>query len=363
MDRSTGNKFPIRIKKILIGGLVSVILSFSCIWMVLKLTRAEGLLANLLAVGASTLALSLLLVVGSWIVDALRLKILASAMGGKVRFMDALKITVVGSFMAGVTPFDTGGEPLKIYFLHKEGLSIGASTAAVTLGAFSHATSRFLLWLLAPVVMLLTGSSWEVPSVIRTTLVIGILVYLFFMALMIAVIFWPEWVEVFASKLFEIRWVKKLVPQSSIDSILEQIRTSAYEFRDGIKKVRLSGSHAIFAMLLSVAYWLIVIAVPALIVRSMAPQVSFTQVFFVAMAVYLVMAYVPTPGSSGGAEVGSAYFFASILPSKMVGAFVVVWRFVTYYFTMLVGGGIAVIETISWSVRRSQSASHSSQGE
>ncbi|HHY11730.1 MAG TPA: flippase-like domain-containing protein [Firmicutes bacterium] len=362
LGKSASNCFPVKIKRILIGGLTSLTLSLLCIWAVLRFTRSGSLFANLLAVGASTLVLSLVLVAGSWVADALRLKILASAMGGQVRFMESLKITVVGSFMAGVTPFDTGGEPLKIYFLHKRGLSIGTSTAVVALGAFSHATSRFALWLLAPVIMLLTGRSLVIPAAIKATLALGIVIYLFFMFLIIAVIFWPDWVEVFAGKLLELKWVKKLVPQSMAETVLDKVRTSAYDFRDGINKVKSSGSHAVFAVLLSIAYWLLVIAVPALIVRSMVPQVSFSQVFFVAMTVYLVMAYVPTPGSSGGAEVGSAYFFASILPAKMVGVFVVVWRFATYYFTLLVGGIIALFETVNWWIRKSQSQSRQAEG-
>ena len=193
-------------------------------------------------------------------------------------------------------------------------------------------------------------------SLIHISLAVGISVYVQFLGLIIAVILWPEGVELFARKLFQLKWLKQLVPEPTVTAILEKVRTSAYDFRDGVKRVKSSGSHALLAMLLSVAYWVLVISVPVLIVRGMVPQVSYSQVFFVAMTLYLVMAYVPTPGSSGGAEVGSAYFFASILPSKLLGGFVVIWRFVTYYFTLLVGGGVVAFETISWSIRRSQSS-------
>lgn len=353
MDRH-GEGFPLMAKKIVVGGLASLILSLSCIWVVIRFTGGGSLVGNLLAVGLSTLVLSLLLVVGSWVVDALRLKILASAMGGQVRFIDALKMTVMGSFMAGVTPFDTGGEPLKVYFLHRRGLSIGAATAVVALGSFLHATSRFGLWLLVPVTVILTGNNLEIPPVMKTTLAVGISVYVLFLGLIIAVILWPEGVELFTRKLFQLKWLKQLVPEPTVTAILEKARTSAYDFRDGVRRVKSSGSHALLATLLSVAYWVLVISVPVLIVREMVPQVSCSQVFFVAMTLYLVMAYVPTPGSSGGAEAGSAYFFASILPSKLLGGFIIIWRFVTYYFTLLVGGGVVAFETISWSLRRSQ---------
>lgn len=349
-----GERYSVDIKKIIVGGLVSLALSLSCIWIITRVTGTESLRVNISTIGRSTILLSLLMVVASWVVDSLKLKILTSAMGGHIGLWDALKITVAGSFIAGITPFDSGGEPLKVYFLHKRDLGIGSATAVVTLGALLHGISRFILWLVSPILLLLTGTSLVFSSTAKTTIAIGVFLYVLLMGLVIAMALWPQWVEIVTEKLFGMKAIKKLVPQSLVTAILDKVETSVREFRDGMSRVKESGRHAVIALLLSVLYWLFVISVPVLLVRSMVPQVPYAQVFFVTMTVYLIMAFIPTPGSSGGAEAGSAYFFSSILPSRLLGGFVIVWRIVTYYFTMLAGAIVVAMETINWSMNKSQ---------
>ena len=351
---TNGEKFSVDVKKIIVGGLVSLALSLSCIWLIMKFTGAESIRMNLSTIGLSTILFSLMLVAASWVVDAMKLKILSAAMGGHVGIWDAIKITVAGSFVAGITPFDSGGEPLKIYFLHKRDLGIGGATAVVTLGALLHSIARFILWLSAPILLLVTGTKLGFSAAAKTTIAIGVSLYMLLMALIIAMIVWPQWVEIVTKKLLGMKVIRKVVPESLVNSIIEKVETSVKEFREGIDKVKESGSHAVIALVLSIAYWLLIISVPVLIVRSMVPQVSYAEVFFVSMTVYLVMAFIPTPGSSGGAEAGSAFFFSTILPSRLLGAFVVIWRVITYYFTMVVGAIVIASETISWSMKKSQ---------
>jgi len=53
---------------------------------------------------------------------------------------------------------------------------------------------------------------------------------------------------------------------------------------------------------------------------------------------YLAAAYAPTPGSSGAAELSLAALFGSIVPFPLLGVFVLLWRSITYYLTLIVGG-------------------------
>lgn len=344
-------------KKALIGAVLSIGISVLCFALVLNYAKAEaGAWRSLLSVGFKTLIVSLGIVVLSWIVDALRLKTLTSALTKNVSFWDAFKISMMGSFMAGVTPSDTGGEPLKVYFLHKEGLSIGESTAVVTLSAFLHATSRLVLWILVPLVMLISGVSWQFNSVVKATLTFGVLVYLLFVGLFALVTFWPKSVETITLRICSSRILRHVISEKTAASVVRRACEIASDFRNGIQKVKQRGGHVGLAALLSIAYWILIISVPVFILRGLGDNVATLEVFCVSMTVYLIMAYVPTPGASGGAEIGSALFFAPILPAKILGVFVVVWRFVTYYTTLAIGGTMVIFETLKGTLKRANLA-------
>ena len=207
------------VKKIIVGGLVSLLLSLTCMWVIVRITGAENLQVNLSTIGLNTILISLLMVVASWVVDSLKLKILTTAMGGHIGLWGAFRITVAGSFVAGITPFDSGGEPLKVYFLHKRDLSIGSATAVVTMGALLHGISRFILWLISPLLLIVTGTSLAFSATAKTTIAVGVSLYVLLMGFVIAMALWPQWVEVVTEKLFGLKAVRKLVPQSLVTTI------------------------------------------------------------------------------------------------------------------------------------------------
>ena len=53
--------------------------------------------------------------------------------------------------------------------------------------------------------------------------------------------------------------------------------------------------------------------------------------------VLLMGAFVPIPGASGGIEYGYMKFFGNFLSKTKTSATLVIWRFITYYFGMILG--------------------------
>ena len=54
--------------------------------------------------------------------------------------------------------------------------------------------------------------------------------------------------------------------------------------------------------------------------------------------VYLIGAFVPIPGASGGIEYGFTQFFGNFLEGSIISAMLIVWRFLTYYLGVIIGG-------------------------
>lgn len=195
-------------KKTLLWGLASLGLSGLGIALVLRITESQDIVGGLLEVGLKTLAICCGLVVLGWLADSYRMAVLARGMGGKVPFFAALKISMMGAFMAAVTPFDTGGEPLKVYYLHKHGMSIGQSTATVTMAAMFHSTARFLLWASLPWVALMTGDTLEFTGVGKASMAVGLALYLLYMALFVVATVRPELLVFVTERICEIRLLR-----------------------------------------------------------------------------------------------------------------------------------------------------------
>jgi len=115
--------------------ILSVIFSITIIVLILLFTidaETFSYLANT-QVRYEFFAVALLLQIFSWFIWGARLKVLSTASEKNVTIglWKSTKIVIANLFLAGVTPSMAGGEPVRIYLLNKDGLSIGAATASV----------------------------------------------------------------------------------------------------------------------------------------------------------------------------------------------------------------------------------------
>ena len=339
-------------RKILVGASWGLGLSAAAVWLLLRFTGFESFSHYLRQVRFVFLLLGTTMILACWWLDTVRLVVLSRSLGRRISLVGAFRITMMSSFMAGVTPFDTGGEPLKVYLLYREGVPFGEGAAVVALGALLHATSRLLLFLAAPLVALATGVAWAALTGVKAALGVGLFVYLVFLGILIASLVRPEIATTLARRICDSRIVRKIASERTREEIVRRVALHVQEFRDGIFKFSNMRIHAGIAGLLSVGYWMALTLVPFFVLSGIGVKVPYAAVFATSMSLYLVMAYVPTPGASGGAEIGSAALFATMIPSRVLGVFVLLWRLVTFYLTMAVGGLFIAFEAASWSFRK-----------
>lgn len=345
--------FPGDWRKVLTWSALSLGLSALCIAAVLRFLGAGDSVRSLLRVGAGTVGVCILIVVAGWVVDSWRLMVLARAMGGRLSLWESIKISVMGSFMAGVTPLDTGGEPLKIFFLRKWArMGTGQATAAVALAAILHATTKFILWALAPLVAVMLHVSLRVHSVASGVVAVGLFFYFATVLVLGASVIWPSSVSGVFTRFMSLPLVKRFAGPEMRKKAEEKVLHAAQDFREGIIALRSSGALALAAFALSVLHWAVLLTVPAFLLWRLGSSLPWFEVFVLSLGVYLIAAYTPTPGGSGGAEVGTALFFASLLPTGVLGTFMLVWRALTFYFPVAVGALVLGLEAGVGAVNR-----------
>ena len=60
--------------------------------------------------------------------------------------------------------------------------------------------------------------------------------------------------------------------------------------------------------------------------------------------VYVIGAFVPIPGASGGIEYGFTQFYGNFLNVETTFAVLIIWRFITYYLGIIIGGLLFSLE-------------------
>lgn len=323
-------------------------LSLATLGLIIQRNHTQ-ILAVFLDASPLYLGMALLAVVVSWVMRALRLKVITNALDYQVSVYNLLQIFLASSFAGGVTPFSSGTFPTMIYLLNRQGISLGKATATAAVDA---ACTSLIYLLLPPVLFHLTGLSgtWGTWAAVIPTLAI-----LFFLgALVVLTVNGKDpdllpWVNRHPSLA---RLLMKSGREGKIAAFSEELR----HLKKGVRAIVRSGFWSLFCLLLStIAYWVTFLVITPLILMALRQVFSCGSVILRQMVVQFLLPMIPTLGGSGGAEVLSYWLFREQISGAALSAFILLWRSCTFYSAMI-GGGIMLASLLSG--RRRSNACH-----
>ena len=248
-----------------------------------------------------------------------------------------VKIALIYPFFAGITPGSLGGESFEIFYLKETGISYGKSSNIAIQKFILYQISLIIVNFMAVILTLfinvvpdtsLVGSSVMLNFIIN----IVILLFLFFIA-------YNKKFNHFIlnhglSFLHKIRIVKDLKKtQKSLDSYFDNFEESA----DKLKKDKKLFIRLMVINILSLVAFIIA-AYP--IAKSLGiNSINIINIFILVTYAKMMSLLIVTPGNSGAAEYCFIYLFTGLLGEEDIMAYMLIWRFVTYYIP-LIGGGI-----------------------
>ncbi len=274
----------------------------------------------------------------------IRIRILSE---NDLNWRQAFRVIMLWEFTSAVTPSTVGGTAVAVVFIHKEGLSVGRSTAVVLATSF---LDELYFVLMFPLILLIVGK-----DILFTTSLEGtggaLLNNLTFVAIAgYALIL--AWVLFVGYGLFiNPDGIRKTIIWFFRLPILRRFRDSAVKAGNDIvesshelrKKPVSFWVKALTATFLSWTsrYWVI----NAILMAFFNINQHFL-IFARQLVTWIMMILSPTPGGSGFAEVILGRYISDAIPSDAahVGsialAMAIIWRMISYYPYLIIGASI-----------------------
>ena len=318
--------------------IISVIFSIAIILLILLLTtdaRTFNYLATT-SIQYEFFFMALLLQIFSWFIWGARLKVLSNASDKTVTIglWESTKIVIANLFLAGITPSMAGGEPIRIYLLNKNGLSVGSATASV-LG--ERVLDAIFILLCVPFAFFVFSQYIDV-LLIQIGLVIGIVVFIIGIVLFAITVKYPNKTKSFLiflsnkiSKLFKKKKIKYSI-KNKINTEVDNFHKSIIFFISGEKKVFfIVGS-------LTIAYWTTIFMIPSMILLGLGLEPFFIPSYAAQVLLIVIIMMPTTPGSAGVTEGVIAGMYGALISSSfLIGIFVLIFRFITFHINLIVG--------------------------
>lgn len=300
-----------------------------------------------------------------FVMEALKFTVLGKCSGCSLGFRKDMKTALVGKYYECITPFSSGGQPMQIYHLYKEGVP-SAKSASITMVKYGVHMLGFTV--VAAVVMGLgvprLGTLIDNAATLNTLLIcgwIGFGINAFIPVFVTLVVFFPRpvaWVvNLFVKLLYKIKLLKNSA------KIEARVRKWMDDFAVISQFVYKKPLTFLVLFLLCLGEPTIELIFPYLVLVAMCGGdvmgMQGAELLFAVMVLAMYATYgstfIPTPGNSGALEVMFMAAFASLTES-VVFWFVLMWRFIIYYTWIILGLGMNVTDMAGRIHRRRKEA-------
>ncbi|MCQ6963071.1 lysylphosphatidylglycerol synthase transmembrane domain-containing protein [Methanolobus chelungpuianus] len=313
----------------LVSGLVVVVLTFD-----------TGTIHGLLSIRIEYILAAAGIHALSYVVWGIRMRGLCRTLGYKVSVPRSVEIVTSSTLAAAVTPSSMGGEPIRIHLLHVDRIPLGKASAVV-LG--ERLLDGIIILSLAPVSLYILRGFMEDPSM--DAMLIAAAFFLLGILLLVLYAVWkPE-----ATRKLTMFFVKRIAPffgartDARLEHIVAKVDSELENFHDSIflflkKEQRPGLLRGVFNTFL---FWAVEFSMLYVILIGLNQYPDPLVVIASQILVLILMAIPATPGASGVAEFGATTIFSVFVSSSLLGITVVVWRALTFYMNLLVGGFVS----------------------
>lgn len=313
--------------------LIIIILSILVLYLVLKDSFAEKI-KYLFSVNPIYLLLAISFIITYWILKGLALYFCVNEFDKDYTKKQSIHLMITTQLFHAITPFASGGQPWQIYKLKKQGISLSKGTNIVIEDFIGYQAALILFGLLAVIsnhIFHIIPSDNKLSYLVMFGFIMNSAVIAALFILSFGKTISKNIVNIAIDFLAKIKIIKdKEEKKENTSKFLKDFHKSAkilFNKKDLLFKIVVLNFFA-----LTFQY-----AVPFILLLGLKIYINPFYIIITSAYVMLIDSIVPTPGSTGGLEYGFMSFFKNFVKGSKLSIAMVLWRFVTYYFGIIVG--------------------------
>ncbi len=271
---------------------------------------------------------------GYLMMDAVAIHFFLKRQGYKVSFLRMMFISISGQYYSNITPGAYGGQPMQIYYLHQNDVPTAIATSAISMRFFSF---QVMLSVFATVFWILFGSYInDHVGGEKWILIIGYC----YNAVMVTSLTILALQSSLIKKLIAFgirfgakhRWIKK--PEETS----ERLNRSVDVFHDSLTSYSQRPWDMMVQLFIGALQLLSLMSVIYCVYRGLGlAGEKYWHLISLNVMEFISAAYAPMPGASGAQEGVFSIYFDQLFPDGMLFAALLLWRFFTYYISLIIG--------------------------
>jgi len=287
---------------------------------------------------------ALILFAISYVFDALSYYFVVKQYKNDYTIKKAFRLNILTKFFNGITPLASGGQPLQLYELHKDEVKMHDASTIVIQFYIIYQIALVIISTIC-ILLLVILKLFPVDSLIKHMLTFGYIVNL----IILIILFMISLNRNLNKKVinFFIKILSKLHIIKDKEKWINKWSVSCDNFYNSAKLMLKNKWNFIRGVLLQMGQLVFLYSIPLLIALSIHENVSYNliPIIVASSCVFLAGCFIPIPGATGGMEYAFAKFFKTIITKNSMKAVIILWRFITFFIPVIIGGIIFNIRT------------------
>lgn len=326
-------------KKLIRNFAVFIALILITLWVILKDQSIIEIISVFDNVKPQYIIIGILCMVIYLFLEGYNIRRTLKVLNENITIKQAMKYSIIGFFFSSITPAASGGQPMQIYYMHKDKISVANSTLALLI----NLTSMQIVTITIALFSLIFNYKF-MNQVLITLFILGITLNMTALSILLISIFskrLSRWLIMLAIKLLKIFRIKNIKEKKyKLVVELKSYQKSA-KYIKSHKKMMLKiliTTAVQFLIYYSIAYWTY---------RSLGFKgAHIMEITTMQSILFATVSSIPSPGSVGVSEGAFIEIFRNIYPTHMIKSATLLNRAINFYLFVLISGIIVVINDI-----------------
>lgn len=258
------------------------------------------------------------------------------ALGEKSSFAKNLKYSLIGFFFSSITPAASGGQPMQVYYMYKDKVSVANSTLALLI----NLTSMQIITINFALVSLCFNYQY-LNKILIIFFVIGISLNIGALILLIIGVFskrLSRGLINFVIKILKIFKVRNIeAKKEKLENELQKYHASAVYIKNNKRLIvrTLLTTLIQFALYYSITYWTY---------RSLGlAKYSIIEIITMQSVLFATVSGIPSPGAVGVTEGAFMEIFRNVFPQAIINSAVLLNRGINFYLFVTISGIVVIV--------------------
>lgn len=296
----------------------------------------EEIIKQIVHINKSYLVLAFLLIIVYWIFKAIVMRVSTRKFKEDFTFTSAFRLVVETNFFHAVTPFSSGGQPYEIYALTKYKLKV---TEATNVSIQNFIVYQIALVFLGTTAVICNAFLHIFPNnrFLGYLVAVGFIANLAVIILLFVISFTKKLNRILVDLIINILNKIKIVRDK--EKTITKFNQYLIDFNEGAKILVKDKKNFCFMILCNFIALLLFYLIPLVLLYGIGDMKSMNVYECIIASAYIMMigSFVPIPGGTGGLEYAFVTFFSTFITGPILNAIMLLWRFITYYFGMIIG--------------------------